>query len=271
MLDQVKFGEKLKNYRKSFELTQDELGARVGVSGQAVSKWESGECLPDCFNLKALGDIYGISLDILLDTGAGNNIKAVAERIKQLATEFVWSKMKDRTDEESHREMGDDLWEMWKAVYFVEIGDHGLQELEMSYGKKIINGEYGCKVWDDAGVACTVKSIIKDNLAEVTERELAVAARLVSPDYFPLIRVLDCYYVVNFEELCDRTGINGTMLSEMLRRLIEDQIVEFFVSNDFAVQGYKLTGTRGMTAYMILAVYSLLASKRFSIGEYLPH
>ena len=75
MLDQIKFGEKLKNYRKSLELTQDELGARVGVSGQAVSKWESGECLPDCFNLKALGDVYGISLDILLDTGAGSDIK----------------------------------------------------------------------------------------------------------------------------------------------------------------------------------------------------
>ena len=68
MFNQVKFGEKLKYYRKEKNLTQDELSAQIGVSGQAVSKWEKGECLPDVYNLKLLGQIFRISVDSLLET-----------------------------------------------------------------------------------------------------------------------------------------------------------------------------------------------------------
>jgi len=42
MFDQKEFGQKLKRYRKSFSLTQEELAEKIGVSGQAVSKWEAG-------------------------------------------------------------------------------------------------------------------------------------------------------------------------------------------------------------------------------------
>ena len=38
MFDQSVFGEKLKNYRKELDLTQEELGEKIGISGQAVSK-----------------------------------------------------------------------------------------------------------------------------------------------------------------------------------------------------------------------------------------
>lgn len=272
MFDQVNFGEKLRNYRKSLGLTQEELAARVGISGQAVSKWESGECLPDCCNLKALGDIYGISLDILLDTGTGNGIKATANRIKQLATEYVWSKMSTHTDEDAYRELGSDLWEMWKAIYFTETGDRTLQDHEAMSGRCRITSEYGCKVWDDdGGIACAVMSKVKDGLSLVAESELLITARLASPEYFPLLRALDCFYTASFEQLRERTGKNEAELSEMLRLLTEDGIVEYFVSNDHTVKGYRLTGTRGIAAYMILAVNFLLAERAFSVSEYLPH
>ncbi|MCL2099489.1 MAG: diguanylate cyclase [Oscillospiraceae bacterium] len=67
MFNQTAFGEKLKNHRKSKNLTQEEVAERIGVSGQAVSKWEKGECLPDCYNLKMLGNVYQVSVDSLLD------------------------------------------------------------------------------------------------------------------------------------------------------------------------------------------------------------
>jgi len=68
MFNQVLFGEKLKENRKQKNLTQEELAARLGVSGQAVSKWEKGECLPDVYNLKMLGKVYQVSVDSLLET-----------------------------------------------------------------------------------------------------------------------------------------------------------------------------------------------------------
>ena len=67
MFNQPAFGEKLKAYRKLKDFTQDELAAKIGVSGQAVSKWEKGECLPDVYNLKLLARIYRVTIDDLLD------------------------------------------------------------------------------------------------------------------------------------------------------------------------------------------------------------
>ncbi|MBO5050947.1 MAG: helix-turn-helix transcriptional regulator [Clostridia bacterium] len=42
MLDQKVFGEKLRNHRKKLGMTQEEVAEKVGVSPQAISKWEAG-------------------------------------------------------------------------------------------------------------------------------------------------------------------------------------------------------------------------------------
>ena len=91
MLDQKIFGEKLRNHRKKLGMTQEEVAEKVGVSPQAISKWEAGDCLPDCFNLKAISDVYKISADVLLETESNGDLDAVSSKIEQLATEFVWS------------------------------------------------------------------------------------------------------------------------------------------------------------------------------------
>ena len=77
MLDQKLFGEKLRNHRKKLGMTQEEVAEKVGVSPQAVSKWESGDCLPDCFNLKVISDVYNISADVLLETESDGDIAKV--------------------------------------------------------------------------------------------------------------------------------------------------------------------------------------------------
>ena len=58
--------EKLLYYRKSKGYSQEELAEKIGVSRQAVSKWERGESLPDSNNLIALSRLYSISIDELL-------------------------------------------------------------------------------------------------------------------------------------------------------------------------------------------------------------
>lgn len=59
-------GEKLYNHRKKAGLSQEELAEKIGVSRQAVSKWERDESSPDTNNLIALAKLYNISLDELL-------------------------------------------------------------------------------------------------------------------------------------------------------------------------------------------------------------
>ena len=109
MLDMQIFGEKLREHRRHRGMTQEEVANQIGVSAQAVSKWESGECLPDCFNLKSIDDTYGISLDILLETEQSGDIDAVAAKVEQIADEYLWAKA-DRDAMNAHLDLGSDLW-----------------------------------------------------------------------------------------------------------------------------------------------------------------
>ncbi len=60
------FKEKLLLVRKDRSLSQEEVAEAVGVSRQAVAKWESGQGYPDIANLVALSDLLGISIDRLV-------------------------------------------------------------------------------------------------------------------------------------------------------------------------------------------------------------
>lgn len=61
-------GERIGRYRKEMGISQEELGHRLGVSRQAVSKWETGRAVPDMENLLALARLFGVPLPELTDT-----------------------------------------------------------------------------------------------------------------------------------------------------------------------------------------------------------
>lgn len=65
-MDNVKIGKNIALLRCAKGFTQTELGERVGVSFQAVSKWERGEGLPDISILPALADALETTVDNLL-------------------------------------------------------------------------------------------------------------------------------------------------------------------------------------------------------------
>ena len=64
----VEVANRLQQLRKKNNLSQEELAERIGISRQAVSKWERAEASPDTDNLILLSRLYGVSLDELLKT-----------------------------------------------------------------------------------------------------------------------------------------------------------------------------------------------------------
>ena len=62
----IETANRLLQYRKQHGLSQEALAEKIGVSRQAISKWERAEASPDTDNLILLADIYGVSLDELL-------------------------------------------------------------------------------------------------------------------------------------------------------------------------------------------------------------
>lgn len=64
----IKTADKLQALRKSHGYSQEALSEKLGVSRQAVSKWERGESSPDTDNLIALAGIYNVTLDDIINS-----------------------------------------------------------------------------------------------------------------------------------------------------------------------------------------------------------
>ena len=62
----MKLGEKIQYCRKKAGMSQDTLAEKIGVSRQAISKWELGEAMPEITNLATLAKEFGVSVDWLI-------------------------------------------------------------------------------------------------------------------------------------------------------------------------------------------------------------
>ena len=72
------FGERIYNLRKKSGLSQEEFADKLGVSRQAVSKWETGQSVPDSEKAAAIGAFFGVSLDWLIN---GEELSARTELV----------------------------------------------------------------------------------------------------------------------------------------------------------------------------------------------
>lgn len=66
MNNSTKLGATLYDLRKNAGMSQEELADKLGVSRQAVSKWECGDSMPDTDNLITISKLYNVSLDELV-------------------------------------------------------------------------------------------------------------------------------------------------------------------------------------------------------------
>jgi transcriptional regulator with XRE-family HTH domain len=92
MINQIEIGQYLQKNRKALGLTQKEVADGLGVSYQAVSKWENGETLPDAGLLLPLADLLNTTTDkilsggtLIIRTGRRVNVTNVVEGIEALA------------------------------------------------------------------------------------------------------------------------------------------------------------------------------------------
>ncbi len=66
LMTDIKIGKKIRLLRKNNDITQDKLAAYLGVTPQAVSRWESEICYPDIETLPQIADFFGVGMDELL-------------------------------------------------------------------------------------------------------------------------------------------------------------------------------------------------------------
>jgi len=78
--------EQIKKYRKQAGLSQEKMAEKIGVSRQAITKWENGTGIPDITNLIAIAELFQISLDELLSNEKTG--KEQAEYLYESRTEY---------------------------------------------------------------------------------------------------------------------------------------------------------------------------------------
>ncbi len=83
----MRLNEKILYYRKAAKLSQEELAVLVGVSRQAVSKWELGDATPEVDKLLALAHTFGVTTDELLSESAPSESPEKAESSSHMTSD----------------------------------------------------------------------------------------------------------------------------------------------------------------------------------------
>ncbi len=86
-------GDRISSLRKEMNLSQEGLAEKVGVSRQAISKWERGEATPDIYNLNGLAEVFGMSIDEIVSEVMSDAVprkpKIVGMELKKRAENFI--------------------------------------------------------------------------------------------------------------------------------------------------------------------------------------
>lgn len=87
-MNTVKINEQIIFLRKQKGMTQDEVACALGVTNQAVSKWESAQCCPDIQLLPAIAKLFEVTIDELMGYKAAGGLGDICLKIRNYFTEL---------------------------------------------------------------------------------------------------------------------------------------------------------------------------------------
>ena len=87
---QHSIGKTIKELRKSRGLTQEELADKIGVTAQAISKWENESGMPDLSQIVPLAHVFGVSTDTILGTGDIKRNEDISEIMRRAQSKLTF-------------------------------------------------------------------------------------------------------------------------------------------------------------------------------------
>lgn len=106
----MNIGKTIADYRKAANMTQSEVADKLGVTYQAVSKWERDESLPDITMLPKIADLFNISIDTLLRGSFEIKEEKEVETVKQIIEEATESEAVKDEDSKEETDLTDTIF-----------------------------------------------------------------------------------------------------------------------------------------------------------------
>ncbi len=280
----VYFGENLKKLRKSKELTQETLADFLGVSFQAISKWERGETYPDITMLPAISSFFGVTVDSLLGTDMiekENKIKEYCEKYSRLWNEGQIGESRDMLKKAISEFPGNYelLVKYLDSLIYAEHGDDYLISIKSEVNRIYDNIQNYCTV--DSIRICSKKimchylrdlSLIKNSGVDISEAEKILSEMPVmrnTRDYVAM------YMYPHNDEKRAVACANG--ISEMLRlfgEIMNRKHKSFLDADDNISEAYiKLVeavmpdGDYGKSHYLMVIYCQRLGVKKYLAGD----
>lgn len=280
----VYFGVNLKKLRKAKELTQEALADFLGVSFQAISKWERGETYPDITMLPIISSFFGVTVDSLLGTDMiekENKIKEYCEKYSRLWNEGKIDKVRDMLKKAISEFPGnyDLLAKYLNALLHAEYNDDYLISIKPEVQR----------IYDNIQNYCTVDSIriwvkklmcryMRDlSLIEKSGVDISEAEKIL--EEMPIMQNTRDYEAMYMYPHDDKKRAmacaNGT--SSMLRlfgEIMNRKHKSFLDANDDITEAYiRLVeavmpdGDYGKSHYLMVIFYQRLGVKKFLKGD----
>ena len=257
----MSIGKNIAKYRKAKGFTQEELGAKLGVTNQAVSKWESEVSMPDIMLLPEIATVLNITLDDLY------GIVKEPEKVSVSADDFpsfCYQKLIE-------------LFYYNTKMRFTHIGSSDKEQLEFQI-KKLMDGcRIGCLSNTQGALVITEDFSFIDNIYKAANSENVIKGRT---DDYTLMYLTDknfrkvFYYQyktafekskVNNTEFTFEEIMNGCHLTEdetvaALRMLKDTQINEVYTDTATKIKKYVFLISNALYAHAIYKLAELLSN-----------
>ena len=136
----MEFSEKLITLRKGRDLTQEQLAEQLNVSRQSISKWESGQVIPEVEKIVELSKVFNVTLDYLLKPSEIDELSVKTDMLEQQQKQLL-NREQIRTKIYKNILYSAAIYLIYLAIFFV--GHYFYFSLEWEvWGKPIIFAEF---------------------------------------------------------------------------------------------------------------------------------
>lgn len=256
----MSIGKNIAKYRKAKGLTQEELGARLGVTNQAVSKWESEVSMPDVMLLPEIANALNITLDDLY------GIAKEPEKISCSADDFPAF---------CHQKLID-LFYYNTKMRFTHIGSSDKEQLEFQIKKLMQGCRIGCLSNTQGAIVTTEDFSFIDNTYKAVNSENVIKSQA---DDYTLMYLTDknfrkvFYYQYKtaferskennteftFDEIMTGCNLTEDETAAALRLLKDTRINEVYTDTATKTKKYVFLISNALYAHAIYKLADLLS------------